>query len=105
MDSDESSLNLTFMSSEKTDSDEDEMRATSSLCNTWADYTNSSSLHGVPYIRAPNRCDRVLWLAIVLVALVSAIYGSVTAYNDWQNQPILTSLETTGNINQCFVCL
>merc|ERR1712223_582493 len=40
------------------------------IAETWLEYADSSSLHGVPYIKAEKR--------------------------SWGNQPVLTSLETTG---------
>ena len=63
---------------------------------TWSEYTDSCTLHGVPYIKSDNRwykfvldlwiqilnfrCDRILWMIVVFIALVSSIYFSATAY-------------------------
>ena len=96
VDHDQLSLSITIMSSEKDFKDQDNTKASSTLCHTWEGYTSSSTLHGVPYLHAPNHLDRVLWLVIVLVSLVCAVYGSIAAYYDWQNHPVITSLETTG---------
>ena len=88
----ESGLSFSLISTESLDS----MGSSSAIRTTWTSYTDSTTLHGVPYIQANHRCDRLLWLAIVLTAIAGAIIGSMLAYNDWKNQPVITSLETTG---------
>ena len=90
--------------------------------DTTIEYTQACSLHGVQYIFESGRnlkASRVIWLGLAIAAAILGIVWSVEvgyfillanyqtsmsllfdisqqAYVDWQENPILTSLKTTG---------
>jgi len=39
---------------------------------------------------------RVFWIIIVILLCSLGIYWSVSAYKDWEDQPVLTTATTTG---------
>ena len=91
-----------------------------SIKKTTIDYTKASSLHGVQYIFEGGRrlkASRVLWLGLALAAAtigiiwsaeVDCLYVSKSkfqymimaiipqAYADWQDDPTVSTLRTTG---------
>ena len=70
-----------------------------SLTRTATEYCNASSLHGIQYITEGKRnlfTSRLLWLTIVLSAASFGVLKSYTAFKEWQDNPILTSINTTG---------
>ena len=62
------------------------------------DYSEYSTIQGLVYIfqTKQSHAGRIFWTLIVTSMLFLAIYWSVTAYSDWQNSPVLTTLTTTG---------
>ena len=61
-------------------------------------YSRASTIHGVYYIFEKGRwaVERILWGIVVIVAMVLAIYWSITAYNKWRDDPIMTTISTNG---------
>ena len=65
---------------------------------TLKEYSASSTTHGIAYVFEDNRLfiERVLWIIIVIIAICIAAFLSIGAYNNWQDNPVLTSVGTTG---------
>ena len=65
---------------------------------TLKEYSSSSTTHGISYVFEDDRLliERILWIIIVIVAIYIALSLSITAYVDWQDNPVLTSVGSTG---------
>ena len=65
---------------------------------TTHDWADSATVHGVSYVfdRGQPCFPRFLWLLVVLFFAGLAASWSVTAYLAWQDNPVITSIETTG---------
>ena len=68
---------------------------------TVTDYCHNSTVAGLSYIsdKSSYVLDRLLWLLAVIVFATLAIYWSLQAYIDWQNEPVITTVKTTGTFN------
>ena len=62
------------------------------------EYASVCSPHGIFYIFESNRLpfERILWVLVVGVFIGFAINWSISAYKNWQEDPILTTVATTG---------
>ena len=69
-----------------------------SLGKTAKEYSISASIHGIHYIFENDifMFEKVYWIFTVLCGIVLASYLSVTAYMDWKNNPVLTTVVSTG---------
>ena len=67
------------------------------VCKTFKDYAESSSIHGVAYISTPTSTtiDRIFWTIFICLGLATAVMLSKTAYEEWQDNPVLTTLKKT----------
>ena len=65
-------------------------------------YCNNSTVAGLSYIADSTHyvLDRLLWLIAVVIFAWLAIYWSVKAYVDWEKEPVITTVRTTGTIFQ-----
>ena len=65
---------------------------------TLHEYASASTAHGIAYVFEDGRLffERVLWVIVVIAALTFAIIMSKTAYYNWKDNPVLTSVKTTG---------
>ena len=60
------------------------------------EYSAQASVHGVGYVvSARLLADRLLWLSLVVVALISASLLSHDLYLNWQKAPVVTDLKDT----------
>ena len=61
-------------------------------------YSEESSLHGVKYIgwSFSTKIEKLIWFLIVGIGITISILSGLTAYYDWQDDPILTTVATTG---------
>ena len=68
------------------------------LKNTVYDYASATTAHGVSYVfhRSLFIVERLLWLVVTLLFIALAIYWSIDVYTTWQDDPVLTSVNTTG---------
>ena len=62
------------------------------------EYASVCTPHGIFYIFESDRwpLERALWIVVVCIFTGLAIGWSVSAYKNWQDYPILTSVATTG---------
>ena len=61
-------------------------------------YGAATTIHGIQYIFEPERfsCERLLWVVLVGIGMGVAILFSAQIYTDWKNDPVLTTIGTTG---------
>ena len=65
---------------------------------TLKEYGGATTIHGIPYILEDGRkmFERLLWVSLVILGMVLTIHLSAQLYNDWQDDPVLTTVGTTG---------
>ena len=61
------------------------------------EYADVATIHGIYYIFESGRyaVDRFIWIIVVLLAFLFAIELSISAYDNWKSNPVLTSVGTT----------
>ena len=69
--------------------------------STVTDFANATSIHGISYIFDNTLLvlERILWFLFVAFFTGLCTYWIVAAYMDWQRNPMLTSVSSTGNTN------
>jgi hypothetical protein len=69
------------------------------ISRTAHEYADVATTHGIYYIFESGRLlfERVFWVIVVILALFFAISLSISAYNNWKANPVLTSVGTTGH--------
>ena len=67
------------------------------FCRNAKEYTSRSSIHGIGYIfdQSLGCADQVLWLVATVCVMVVALWMITTAYLDWQENQVITTLKTT----------
>ena len=65
------------------------------LSKTLQDYSETATVHGVSYVfsRSLPLPDRILWALTTFTCLALAVYWSTTAYSNWQENLVVTSLK------------
>ena len=65
---------------------------------TLVDYADLATMHGIYYVfeRGVKWFSRLFWALCCAALFTVAVYWIVKAYLDWQADPILTSVSTTG---------
>ena len=65
---------------------------------TTKQYSENTTIHGIGYIfeSGLSVLERLLWILVVSLGIFFAILLSVTAYQNWQENPVLTTVATTG---------
>ena len=61
------------------------------------EYSEATSIHGISYV-LENRItyyERFLWFFVVALAVLFAVLSSLSTYNKWKDDPIVTSVATT----------
>ena len=71
------------------------MGKVSHVTNTLRDYSEAATVHGVSYVfsRSLPLVDRLVWGLITLTCLSLATYWSITAYGNWQENMVVTTLK------------
>ena len=61
-------------------------------------YGGSSTVHGVPYIldEGQHPLEKMLWIFLVGIGCWVVAYLSLKIYDDWQANPVITTVSTTG---------
>ena len=60
------------------------------------EYATSTTAHGFSYL-AEDGCtflERIFWLIVVVLALAFSYWQTSTLYKQWQDSPVITTLET-----------
>ena len=80
-------------------SNEDDLKKKKKPCfKTLKEYSASSTTHGISYVFEDDRLliERFLWVVVIIIAIYIAASFSIQAYVNWQENPVLTSVGTTG---------
>ena len=90
---------LLVLEMEADEDDVDENKTKGSISRTAYEYAEVATTHGIYYIFEKGRLvfERVFWVIVVILALVFAIGLSIQAYSAWKENPVLTSVGTTGH--------
>ena len=66
--------------------------------NTIQQYAKATSIHGIPYIFEEGRPirERLFWIILMVLGLAFILYQSIYIYKDWQKDPIIITVGTTG---------
>lgn len=66
------------------------------IVDTTKQYSSSTTIHGIAYLCGDriSGTERLLWAVVVSLALYLATYQVIKLYNDWQKNPVLTTLDT-----------
>ena len=69
--------------------------------NTITQYGKSTTIHGIAYVfdESSSLIEKFIWLIIFALATFFAISFSLEAYQQWQDDPVLTTLKTTGKFD------
>ena len=58
-------------------------------------YASRSTIHGLGYISDEHfGISRMLWTCVVIAAISFTAFQTFSLYNQWQNEPVITTLET-----------
>ena len=58
-------------------------------------YASNTTIHGISYLFESRRgVESFLWFLVVVVAMMFTILQTTTLYTDWQNEPVITNLDT-----------
>ena len=68
------------------------------LSKTLFEYANACTTHGVFYIFESGRwiLERIFWVIVVIIAILFAATLTWWSYQKWEDEPILTTIHTTG---------
>ena len=68
------------------------------VSRTIKEYGESTTIHGIPYVLQDARrpIEKLLWLAVIGFGIWIALYFSMAIYEDWQANPVETTVGTTG---------
>ena len=71
------------------------MAKSTAVSKTLQEYSEASTVHGISYVFSKYLPlpDRLLWTLLTTIALALASYWSVTAYNNWQENLVTTTLK------------
>ena len=69
-----------------------------SIVSFMREYSSRTTVHGISYICDITiaHFDRFLWLVLCAFFTFLAVFISIKAYIDWQDDPVITTLLTTG---------
>ena len=67
------------------------------LTNTTKQYASESSIHGIPYLcnLEHSRISRIWWMVFVTAALIATSFQVWSIWSESEDNPIVTTLETT----------
>ena len=68
------------------------------VSKTLKEYGGATTIHGIPYILEDGRraFERFLWIFLVIASAGFTYHSTYTIYWDWQNNPVTTTIGTTG---------
>ena len=61
------------------------------------DYSEYSTIQGVIYIfqKQQTACGKIFWSLVVFLMLALGTYWSFKAFNNWQDNPVITTVKTS----------
>ena len=66
------------------------------IVDTTKEYSSATTIHGIAYLfdGHVSILERYFWAVVVCMAIYLATYQVSNLYNDWQDDPVVTTLET-----------
>ena len=63
---------------------------------TATEFSEATSIHGFAYISNDRNSgvERLFWIIMVILAISFTTYQVVVLYNEWQDEPVISTLET-----------
>ena len=82
---------------EEVNQDEKKKKQFSSSSEIFLDYTEYSSIQGLIYIffSYQTMIGKFFWTSVLLFMLSLGLYWCIQAYQDWKNNPVLTTITNT----------
>ena len=64
--------------------------------DTTSEFCKATSIHGFAYISSDRNSgvERLFWSVVVILAMSFTTYQVVVLYNEWQAEPVISTLET-----------
>ena len=74
----------------------EEISRWSRILNTAKEYASATTIHGLSYIASPEHptAARIFWVLVVIMALSSTTFQMLSLRAQWEEQPVITNLET-----------
>ena len=59
-------------------------------------YSSMTTIHGISYLFSDtiSGVERLLWVIVVILAIFFTTFQVVKLYNEWQDKPVITTLDT-----------
>ena len=85
--------NFVFPQNEKPEKNKSASKKTHETAKQFA---KATSIHGCAYVFHDRNSgvERILWIIVVALALTFTAYQVITLYQEWQDEPVITTLET-----------
>ena len=66
------------------------------IIDTTKQYCSTSTIHGISYLSSDHISTpgRILWAIVVLLAIISTTFQVIKLYNEWEDHPVVTTLDT-----------
>ena len=66
------------------------------VVDTTKQYSSTTTIHGISYLASDDTSgiERVVWGIVMLFAIGFTTFQVITLYNDWQDHPVITTLDT-----------
>ena len=66
------------------------------IVGTTKEYASATTIHGFSYIANENQsgAERLVWAIVVILAITFTACQVCSLYNEWQDEPVITTLET-----------
>ena len=66
------------------------------IVDTTKQYSSTTTIHGISYLTGDDisGIERLLWAIVVLSAISIAVFQVASLYKNWQEQPVVTTLDT-----------
>ena len=70
--------------------------------NCMQEYSEISTIAGLVYIFMPDQrfAGRFFWTLLIILMLILGLYWSLFLYNNWDDNPVTTTVATTGACNR-----
>lgn len=90
-------MSMTSLTSSTTSTEKRPRSIRREMFNIVRDYSEYSTIQGVIYLfqSSQTQVGRLFWLLVIISMLALGTYWSVTAYNDWITNPVVTTVKTS----------
>ena len=66
------------------------------IVDTTKQYSSATTIHGISYLSSDNvpALERLIWLVVVILAIIFTTFQVCNLYDEWQDEPVITTLDT-----------